>query len=150
MNKSNNQEGRSEINSTKILLPYTLVMLALVVIMQIINIVRKDIYSTTSSLSLVIVAAYYFYFNAKNHARLKKIRFGSLVAHFIGYSSVNLSYLIASFIIYWNSTYTIIGEGSVSIPKEASGALYFMPIFWGFGLLIHIIASVSNRGFEEK
>lgn len=138
------------INSKNILLPYTLILLGLVSLMQIINYIRAPKNDVLTALILVVIAAYYYIFNLINKVNLKKIRFGFLISHFICYLIVNLSYLILAFIIFADSTITIIGDGFISIPKQWSGALFFMPIFWGLGLLIHTIVSIAQRGFEEK
>jgi hypothetical protein len=142
--------SKQEINSKKILLPYTLIMLTMTTIMQVINIIRGNIYDLSSGSMLFIIFLYYLYSNYRNHSSLKKVRFGLLISHYIAYFLVNLSFVIASFAIYWNSIFTIIGDGYIQLPKEASGVLCFMPIFWGVGLLVHTIASVANRGYEEK
>ena len=139
-----------ELNSRNILLPYAITLIIMVTILQIFNYSRGPVQDVVSMAELSIVAIYYYWFNWKNKNKLKKIRFGYLVSHFITYVIVNLSYSILSFIVFAKSTVTIIGDGSIIIPTDWSGALLYMPIFWGIGLIIHALASISNRGFEEK
>ncbi len=142
---------KEELNAKKILLPYYITLLVLVTLMQTINITRNGNFnSLVSGLMLFAIFIFYMFYGIKQKSKLKKIRFGYLIFHFMTYTLVNISYTVAAFILYWNSIFTITGDGYISMPKEASGALYFMPIYWGIGLIIHTLASIFNRGFEEK
>ena len=108
----------------KILLPYAGIMVILCIFAQVVIALRGSSIDFIAGLALMPAFIYYLYFNVMFKNRLSKVRFGALVAHVVGFLIVNLS-------------------------PSWFGVLFGMFVFWGLGLLIHLIASISLNGFEE-
>lgn len=131
------------------LLQYTTVMIALSTLLQIFIAVRGNHIDFLSQLFLAVIAVYYFWYHYTTKNQLSKIRFGRLVAHLIGFLVVNLSYHIHALILFVTSNPAIKGSDGFTIDPSWFGVLFGMFSFWGIGLLIHLLASIANRGFEE-
>ena len=138
-----------KLNIAKILMPYVLIMLGLNILLHAFIAFRGNQIDIESQLFLATIAVYYFYFNYfKENKNLSKVRFGKLVAHFIGYLIVNLGYFIHAYILIALGNEAIKG-GYTLINETWFGAVFGMATFWGIGLLIHSIASIASRGFED-
>lgn len=133
---------------SKILLPYAGIMLALCVFAQIITASRGSEIDLISGLALVPAYFYYMYFYFTSKKLLSKVRFGSLVAHFIAFLIVNLSYHVHASILILNDISETNGP-AVNLSEGWFGVLFAMFVIWGIGLLIHLIASISFNGYEE-
>jgi len=131
------------------LLRYTGIMLVSCIVLQIIIALRDNRIDLVSQLLLVGIAVYYAWYNITAKDLLCRVRFGRLVAHFIGFLIVNLSYHAHAFILYASNNPAIRGTQDLGIDSAWFGVLFGMTTFWGIGLLIHTIASIANRGFEE-
>ncbi|MDQ5886372.1 MAG: hypothetical protein QG623_422 [Patescibacteria group bacterium] len=145
MNQSVEQVNKYKLS----LLRYTGLMVLFSTILQIIIALRGNQIDFISQLLLALIAVYYFWYHYTTKDQLSKLRFGRLVAHLIGFLVVNLSYHIHAFVLFVTSNPAIKGTDGFSIDPSWFGVLFGMFCFWGIGLLIHLVASVANRGFEE-
>lgn len=131
------------------LLNHVGIMATLTIVLQIAIAYRGNKIDLISELLLVIVALYYVWYHYTSKNQLTQLRFGRLVAHVIGFLIVNLSYHIHAFILFITNNPAIRGNDEFTINQGWFGVLFGMFVFWGIGLLIHLVASVANRGFEE-
>ena len=145
MNASVNQAQESK----KSLLTHFAIMIVSCTLLQIFIAVRGSQIDFISQLLLGGVALYYAWYQYTSHDLLRRLRFGRLVAHIIGFLIVNLSYHIHVFVLFVTNNPAIKGTEGFSINPSWFGVLFGMTTFWGLGLLIHLIASIANRGFEE-
>lgn len=135
--------------SKKSLTSHFIVMSGLCALLQIIIAVRDSKIDLVAYLLLIVVALYYAYYNYTSRHTLRKLRFGRLVSHLVGFLIVNLSYHIHAYILFVTHNPAIEGNENFAINPEWFGVLFGMMSFWGIGLFIHLIASISRRGFEE-
>lgn len=135
--------------ASKSLLAHTGIMFVSCAVLQITIALRGNKIDLISQLLLVGVALYYAWYHIVSKDQLSKLRFGRLVAHLVGFLIVNLSYHAHAFILFVTDNPAIKGTDSFPINSGWFGVLFGMMTFWGLGLLIHTIASISNRGFEE-
>lgn len=133
----------------KSLLQHTFVMVVSCIVLQVIISIRGNRIDLISNLLLACVALYYLWYHATAKNLLSRVRFGRLVAHLIGFLAVNLSYHFHAFILFISNNPAIRGTNDFAIDPGWFGVLFGMTTFWGIGLLIHMIASIANRGFEE-
>lgn len=131
------------------LLKYTGLMILFSTLLQIVIALRGNHIDFVSQLLLAVIAVYYFWYHYTTKDQLSKLRFGRLVAHLVGFLVVNLSYHIHAFVLFVTSNPAIKGTDGFSIDPSWFGVLFGMFSFWGIGLLIHLVASIANRGFEE-
>jgi 4-amino-4-deoxy-L-arabinose transferase-like glycosyltransferase len=145
---------KEELNTKKVLMPFMIKMLCLSLFLQIIIATRNHKIDIVPVTFLILIAIYYYYFTFyKEKNSLKKIRFGSLMGHLIGYLTVNIGFL--AHLLFLVSTNNQILTAESGSPLFISGGWFgfalCMPVFWGLtGMLPHLMASISNRGFEEK
>lgn len=95
-----------------------------------------------AQLALAVVAVGYFVFYRANYLSLRRVRYGRLTAHVIGFVIVNGSYWLHAAYL-WGS-----GQGSV-VNADWYGLLFGMGLFWGLGLTIHAVATIAGKGFED-
>ena len=124
-------------------------MLVSCVLLQIFISVRGNHLDLVSQLLLACIALYYAWYHYASRAKLRRLRFGRLVAHVVGFLIVNLSYHVHAYILLATNNPAIQGTDKFAIDPTWFGALFGMTTFWGLGLLFHLIASISYRGFEE-
>lgn len=106
--------------------------------------------SLTLPLALfVAVFFYYVYYNLRSKKILSRVRYGLLVAHVTSFLIVNLPFHLYAFILFMSNNPAIRGNENFALAPDWYGVIFGMTTFWGFGLLVHLIASVANRGFEE-
>ena len=132
----------------KILLPYAGIMVILCIFAQVVIALRGSSIDFIAGLALMPAFIYYLYFNVMFKNRLSKVRFGALVAHVVGFLIVNLSYHIHAGVLVLSNVSNSQGP-VVNLSPSWFGVLFGMFVFWGLGLLIHLIASISLNGFEE-
>jgi hypothetical protein len=125
------------------------IMLASTALLHLVIVFRNNKLDLTSQIMLGAIALYYFWYNYSSREKLIRLRFGRLVAHVIGFLIINLSYHLHAFILFITNSESIKGNSEFGINSNWFGALFGMTTFWGIGLLIHLIASIMNRGFEE-
>jgi membrane protein CcdC involved in cytochrome C biogenesis len=143
--------SKKELNVTKILLPHILILVGSCVALQIFIAVRGSEIDVAAYLGLSFVALYYAYFHSfsQKGKDLKRIRFGRLVAHLCGFLIVNLSFHIHAYMLYVSNNPVMASTDGLLMNEQWFGVIYGMMSFWGIGLLIHLIASVGARGYEE-
>lgn len=96
-----------------------------------------------------LVFLYYVYYHITSKNLLAKIRYGRFVAHVVSYLIINISFHLHAFILFAQNSPAIRGDQYFALSSDWFGVLFGMSTFWGIGLLIHMIASIANRGFEE-
>ena len=136
-------------DSKRSLLTHFGIMLVLCAALQVTIALRGSHIDLTSQLMLVVVALYYAWYQYASHDKLRRLRFGRLVSHVVGFLIVNLSFHIHAFVLFISNNPAIKGSDGFSIDPSWFGVLFGMITFWGLGLLAHLIASIANRGFEE-
>ena len=133
----------------KSLLQHTGIMAVMVTVLQLFLYWNGSPIDGSANLGLVVIALYYLWYHYTSRDLLAKVRFCRLVAHLIGFLIVNISYHLHAFILMIQNSPAIRGDGQFPINPGWFGVLFGMATFWGIGLLIHMIASIANRGFEE-
>ncbi len=136
-------------DSKQSLLKHFAIMATICTALQVIISARGNHIDFISQLLLGCVALYYGWYHYTSREQLRRLRFGRLVAHVVGFLIVNLSYHLHAFILFVSNNPSIRGTANFSIDPSWFGVLFGMTTFWGLGLLIHLVASISNRGFEE-
>lgn len=144
-----NQTIEQVQNCKRSLLWHFAIMFIGCVLVQIVIVIRGSKIDLLSTALLGVVAIYYFWYQFASHGQLSRLRFGRLVAHVVGFLIVNLSYHLHAFILFVTNSPAIKGSDELAIDPRWFGVLFGMMTFWGLGLLIHLIASIANRGFEE-
>jgi hypothetical protein len=132
----------TDLRIDKTVLPYLGVLSGLCLLAQLITAARGSRIDLLAALVVVPVGLYYAYFQYTARVELSKVRFGRLVAHAAGFLIVNLSYHIHAALLL------VFGKGDL-LDEDWAGVLVAMFVFWGFGLLVHLIASVAMRGYED-
>ncbi len=132
----------------QIILPYAGIMAILCLFAQIVTAARGSEIDFMAGLALVPAYLYYLYFHITSKEKLSKVRFGRLVAHFVAFLIVNLSYHIHAAILSLQNINETQGP-VVNLPEGWFGVLFGMFVIWGVGLLIHMIASIAQKGYEE-
>lgn len=145
MSKSIDQAQKAK----KSLLQHTFVMLVSCVVLQVIIYARGNRIDLISNLLHAGTALYYLWYHVTAKDLLSRVRFGLLVAHLIGFLAVSISYLFHAFILIISNNPAIHGNNDFAIEPGWFAILFDMITFWGIGLLIHMVASIANRGFEE-
>ena len=133
----------------KSLIQHSVVMLASVTLLQVFIYAKGSAIDGSANLGLVLIALYYIWYHYSSQDLLARVRFGRLVAHLVGFIIINVSYHLHAFILYVTDNPAIRGEDGFAINRGWFGVLFGMTTFWGLGLLIHMLASIANRGFEE-
>lgn len=133
----------------KSLLQHAAIMTVAVIALQLFIYAHGSVIDGSANLGLVVIALYYAWYHYSSRDLLARVRFGRLVAHLVGFIIVNVSYHLHAFILYVTNNPAIRGDKDFSINQGWFGVLFGMTTFWGIGLLIHMIASIANRGFEE-
>ena len=95
MNKSINQVQEAK-NS---LLRYSAIMFVLCTLLQITIAVRGNHIDLVSQILVAVVALYYAWYNYSSRNLLRRLRFGRLVSHLVGFLIVNVSYHLHAFIL---------------------------------------------------
>ncbi len=137
------------LNVRKLILPFAVTMLALVAAVHVVIVVDDNQVGLMETLLLAAVASYYAYFFITRGTRLRQIRFGTLVAHATAYTIVNVFYLLHAFVLIVANSPSIRGDSNFLMDQGWFGVTFGMATGWGIGLLIHALASIASRGWEE-
>ncbi len=140
-----------ELNAKEVILPYALILLGLSVASHIVIALTDNRIGAVAQATVVVMALYYAYYHLKNNRKLAQIRFGKLVAHATGYLIVNLGFFVHALVLFVTGSNAIEGKADSPLPIDPGwfGVLFGMASFWGIGLLIHSIASIAQRGYED-
>ncbi len=131
-----------ELSINRILLPYLGILSGMCLLVQVLTAVRGSEIDLVAGLLLSTVAVYYFYFQYSARNALRRIRFGQFVSHAAGFLIVNISYHMHAGLLL------LLGKRSL-IDENWAGLLIGMFVFWGIGLLVHLVASVAMKGYED-
>jgi len=113
------------------------IMFALCAALQVIIALRGNHIDLVSQLLLVVVALYYAWYHYASRTLLRRLRFGRLVAHVVGFLIVNLSYHLHAFVLFVSGSVAINGSDAYfGIDEGWFGVLFGMTTFWGIGRLI--------------
>lgn len=144
------QQADAGLNVRSILLPYTLVLIALCVVIQLIVAIRGSSIDGVSQALLTVVAAYCAWFSWRGGGtRLKHIRFGELVYHGVNYVVVNTSFHVHAAVLAFQNSDALGGSRDFPIDSGWFGVTIGMAGFWGIGFLMHAVASIAKRGYEN-
>lgn len=138
-----------ELNSRRVLLPYLAVMVGLNIALQVAIAIAGNDIDLLAGVLTGVVAVVYAFFEVTRRAPLTHIRFGRLVAHLCGFITVNLGFHVHAAVLIVTNDPAIRGDADFPIDDQWFGVLFGMLIIWGLGLLIHLTASISARGFED-
>ena len=103
----------------------------------------------TAFVLTAVVAVVYALYHWTRRATLAQIRFGGLVAHLCGFITVNLGFHIHAAVLILVNDPAIRGTADFTINDQWFGVIFGMFIIWGLGLLTHLAASISARGYED-
>jgi hypothetical protein len=139
------------VNSRDVLLPYTLVLLAVVSALQIVIAATGGeigiLAGALTALMAIGVAAWFW----RSYAKLRRIRFGVVVAHTITFVAVTTSFAIGALA----STIALVSQDQSGLAAERLlstpwfGATLVMSAIWGIGLFAHLVGTVVGRGWED-
>ena len=132
----------TDLRIDKTALPYLGVLSGMCLVVQLITAARGSRIDLVAALLLVPVGLYYAYFQYASRVELSKVRFGRLVVHAIGFLVVNLSYHV-------HATLLLVFGKRELLDENWAGVVLGMFVFWGLGFLVHLIASVAMRGYED-
>jgi len=131
-----------ELNINRVLLPYLGILGGLCLLVQVLTAARGSRIDVVAGLLLLPVAVYYSYFQYSARIVLRQVRFGQLVAHAGGFVIVNLGYHLHAGLLL------LLGKREL-LDENWAGVLIGMFVFWGIGLLVHLVASVAMKGYEN-
>lgn len=144
-------KNTQEVSSRKMLLPYFIYLIIGCLLLQTFISFNDHEISLASNILLALVALSSALFIIPNKTKLNKIRFGYLVLSLGTFVIVNGSYhLHAYYLAVIKSPALVGGADYLPINNYWFGLIFGMPGFWALGLIVHIIASVALRGFEER
>ncbi|MGH8776726.1 MAG: hypothetical protein ACRDWI_16765 [Jiangellaceae bacterium] len=138
-----------ELNSRQVLQPYLAAMVVLNVVLQVAIVLAGNGIGLVAYLLTGVVALVYAYFHVTRRTPLTHIRFGRLVTHLCGFITVNLGFHLHAAVLIVTNNPAIRGDADFPIDDQWFGVLFGMLVFWGLGLLVHLTASISARGFED-
>jgi hypothetical protein len=137
------------VNVRTLILPFAVCLLAMMAAVQAVIVLDDNRVSLLSTLLLGAVAMFYAVFFVTRGPRLRQVRFGMLVAHATAYAIVNVSYLLHAAVLIVVNDPAIRGDGYFLMDPAWFGVTFGMATGWGIGLVIHALASVAMRGWEE-
>lgn len=96
-----------------------------------------------------VIAAYYVVYLVRTRSILRRVRFAPLVAHAVTYVVVCGSFQLHAAILVFSNSANLRGDGDLPVDAGWFGPTYAMAGFWAIGLVIHAVASVAQRGYED-
>lgn len=140
------------VNARSLLLPYTLALVAAMIVVQIaIALGGSEITALSGGLTALVAVGILVWLWA-NRRPLAHIRFGAAIAHAIAYLVVTTSFTVHAIVLVVTTGYSGASPEAVSALLLGSpwfGATLVMSATWGLGLLIHLIGAVLGRGWED-
>lgn len=139
------------VNSRTLLLPYALVvMIAMGIIQAVIALTGGQI-TLLATLLTAAVALGIAVWLWRNYRALTRVRFGVAIAHAIAFVTVTTSFNLHASIRF---TLGVGADGFQSVAHDLLatpwfGATLVMSSVWGLGLLIHLVGVVLGRGWED-
>lgn len=138
---------RSSLNSSSVLLPYYLGIIAGLVVIHAVIAFSGSAITVLSALllaALALAAGIYLWMRRHDIAR---IRFGSLVAHVALFVPVVASYSLHAAVIGMRDP---AGAADTLLGSPWFGAVFLTTGLWGLGLMLHLVASIAQRGWEDR
>ncbi|KAD3633090.1 hypothetical protein GD627_09630 [Arthrobacter yangruifuii] len=135
-------------NARSILLPYTLVLVTAMLLIQIGIALNDGAVGLLAGILTAAVAAGTAAWMWRSYRRLIRVRFGFAVAHAIAFVTVTTSFnLHAAFLVFAAGSGTEAAD--ILLGSPWFGATVLMSAAWGMGLLVHLAGSVLGRGWED-
>lgn len=139
-------------NARTLLLPYTLVLVAAMAIIQAVIAITGGHIALLAGLLTATVALGIAIWLWRTYRSLTRVRFGIVIAHAIAFVTVTTSFNVHAVL-----RAVILGSGpdgfeAVSHDLLATswfGATLIMSASWGLGLLIHLVGVILGRGWED-
>ncbi len=144
-------EVASATNARSLLLPYTLTLLAAVVVLQVTIALTGGQVGVLAAALTVLVAVGIAVWLQRTYRRLTHVRFGVVVAHAIAFVCVTTSFNVHALL----RTVSLGSDGGLDAAAQELlatpwfGATLVMSSAWGLGLLVHLVGSVLGRGWED-
>lgn len=142
----------NSVNARTLLLPYALVTVAAMVIIQAVIALTGGQITLLAALLTAGVALGIATWLWRNYRALTRVRFGVAVAHAIAFIAVTTSFnahaAIRAFVLAGGPEgFQTVAHDLLSSPWF--GATLVMSSVWGIGLLVHLIGAVLGRGWED-
>lgn len=137
------------IDTRHVILPLLGAMVGLNIVVQVGVAIDGSQISWTAGLLTLVVALVYAGYDWRRRIALTQIRFGRLITHLCAFVTVNLGFHAHAALLIARNDPVIRGDAHFPIDDQWFGVLFGMFVFWGFGLLIHLTASIASRGFEN-
>lgn len=138
-----------QLDTRRVILPYLATMVAVNAALQVAIALAGSQIGVTAFVLTAVVAIVYAWYHWTRRVQLAQIRFGQLVAHVCGFVTVNLGFHIHAAVLLVTGSAAIRGDTYFRIDAQWFGVLFGMFIIWGLGLLLHLLASIRTRGFEN-
>lgn len=139
----------TSLDSQRLLLPYLVGLITLCAAMQVLITITGNRIGTTATLTLAIVAIYYWGYVFRYRDKLRRIRFAQLVAHAVTYVVVNGSFQLHAAVLAMINNDNLRGDDHFPIDSGWFGPTLAMAGFWAIGFTIHALAAIGQRGFES-
>ena len=137
------------LDARQLLLPYLVGLLGLCTALQLAIALAGSEIGLVAYVLSAAVAAYYLAYSLRFRDKLRRVRFAPLVAHAITYAVVCGSFLFHAAILAIANADALRGGSGLPIDGGWFGPTLAMGGFWAAGLVVHAIASVVQRGFED-
>lgn len=137
------------LNARRLLLPYTLGLVALVSVSHAILAVEGSEIGLLAGVLTAAMGLYYAAYLLWTHKSLRQIRFAPLVAHAVTYVVVVGGFQLHAVFLALANSDQLRGGDDFPLDPGWFGPTLAMAGFWGIGLLAHAVSSVALRGFEN-
>ncbi|WP_169251011.1 hypothetical protein [Brevibacterium sp. 'Marine'] len=150
---SSTSQTSSPANARTLLLPYTLVLIVAMAIVQIVIAATGGEVTILAGILTAVVALGIAVWLWRNLRVLKRVRFGVVIAHVIAFVTVTMSYNLHALVRLIDAGRTIDTSAAENLHMALGGSwigvTLVMSGLWGLGLLIHLVGSVLGRGWED-
>ncbi|WP_146188074.1 hypothetical protein [Mycetocola zhujimingii] len=133
------------VNARSVLLPYLLVLVAAVVLIQIVIALTGGEVGILAGTLTAVVAVGVGAWMWRNCRTLAKIRFGIAIAHAIAFLAVTTSFNVHAVI----RAISVDSPAAELLATPWFGATLVMSAAWGIGLFVHLTGAVLGRGWED-
>lgn len=140
------------VNARSLLFPYAIGLLGSMTVVQVVIAATGGSVGVLAEVLTAVVAVALVIWLWRMSGRLKRIRFGMVIAHALAFviitTSYNLHALIRTFVLAGGPD----GQDLVThmwIGSAWFGATLGMTALWGVGLTLHLVGVVLGRGWED-
>ena len=138
------------LNASRLLLPFSLGLIGACLAVHLVILARGNKIDLVASLLVGAIAVFYAWYSYVGPGRqLRQVRFGALVAHAITYVVVTGSFQLHAAILAFNNSDALRGDENLPLDSGWLGPTFAMAGFWAIGFVMHAIASVAQRGYEN-